>query len=79
MKLFLVTLCVCAICCSSRGDVLPVFTAQPTNQNVSLGNTAIFSVAATGATSFQWRFNGTDISGATNSTLQVPNVQTNNT
>jgi hypothetical protein len=79
MKVFLFVLGICAACCSSRGDGLPVFTAQPTNQNVLPGNTATFSIVVTGATSFQWRFNGSDIAGATNSTLQVPNVQTNNT
>jgi hypothetical protein len=57
---------------------LPVITTQPQNQVVSPGVTATLSVAASDATSFQWRFNGADISGATNSTLQVPNAQTNN-
>ena len=38
----------------------------------------MLTVAATGTTSFQWRFNGADISGATNSTLQLANVQTTN-
>jgi hypothetical protein len=59
-------------------DGLPVITVQPASQIVSPGNTATLTVTATGATSFQWRFNGADISGATNSTLQVPNAQTNN-
>src|SRR6185437_9437527 len=63
---------------SVRGDALPVITSQPTNQNVSIGATANFSAAATGATSFQWRFNGVDIPNKTNATLQVANVQTNN-
>lgn len=56
---------------------LPVITTQPQNQVVSPGVTATLNVAASDATSFQWRFNGADISGATNSTLQVPNAQTN--
>ncbi len=59
-------------------DGLPVITIQPASQIVSPGDTATLTVTATGATSFQWRFNSTDISGATNSTLQVPNAQTNN-
>ncbi|HLX70384.1 MAG TPA: immunoglobulin domain-containing protein [Verrucomicrobiae bacterium] len=78
MKSLFFALAILVVCFSSRADSLPAFTTQPTNQNVLQGNTATFSVAATAATSFQWRFNGTDISGATNSTLQVPNVQTNN-
>ena len=59
-------------------DGLPVITVPPANQIVSPGDTATLTVTATSATSFQWRFNGADISGATNSTLQVPNAQTNN-
>jgi hypothetical protein len=59
-------------------DGLPVITVPPASQAVSPGNTATLTVTATGATSFQWRFNGADISGATTSTLQIPNAQTNN-
>jgi hypothetical protein len=59
-------------------DGLPVITVPPASQIVSPGSTATLTVTATGATSFQWRFNGADISGATSSTLQVPNAQTNN-
>lgn len=57
---------------------LPVITVPPASQTVSPGSTATLTVTATGATSFQWRFNGADISGATSSTLQIPNAQTNN-
>ena len=59
-------------------DGLPVITVQPTNRIVSPGATATLTVTATGATSYQWRFNGADIFDATNSTLQIPNAQTNN-
>jgi hypothetical protein len=60
---------------------LPAITVQPASQPlwsqvVSPGNTATLEVTATGATGFQWRFNGADISGATNSTLQIPSAQT---
>jgi hypothetical protein len=77
MKHFLVFLPLWAVCFYTHADSLPVFSTQPTNQTVWPGNTATFSVAATGATSFQWRFNGVDILNATNSTLQVTNVRTN--
>jgi len=60
-------------------DGLPVITVQPANQTVARGSTATLAVTATGATSYQWRFNGADISGATSSTLQVANVQPANT
>jgi hypothetical protein len=59
-------------------DGLPVITVSPASQTVLPGNTATLTVTATGATSFQWRFNGVDISGATTSTLQIPNAQANN-
>ena len=59
-------------------DNLPVFSGQPANQTVSPGSMATFAAAATGATSYQWRFNGADISGATVATLQVANAQTTN-
>jgi hypothetical protein len=46
-------------------DGLPVITVQPASQIVSPGGTATLTVTATGAASLQWRFNGTDIPGAT--------------
>jgi len=57
----------------------PLITSQPTNQTVAAGGTANFSVTAGGATplSYQWNFNGTNILGATNTTLTLTNVQFN--
>jgi len=78
MKLLLFWVGVLSASCLARADTLPVITTQPTNQTVSPGGTAKFSVAATGATAFQWRFNGTDIPNETNALLQISNVQTNN-
>jgi hypothetical protein len=55
----------------------PFITSQPTNQTVFVGGTANFSVTAGGASplSYQWRFNGTNVSEATNTTLTLTNVQ----
>ena len=56
----------------------PVITLQPTNQTVSAGGTAHFTVTATGSLpplSYQWEFDGTNISGATNVMLTLTNVQ----
>ena len=55
----------------------PVITMQPTNQSVAVGGTASFSAVASGAQPliYQWNFNGTNISGATNFTLLLTNVQ----
>jgi hypothetical protein len=62
----------------SSNAFLTVVT-PPTNQVVSPGSSAAFNVSATGvATNFfryQWQFNGTDLTDATNSTLTVDNVQ----
>jgi len=57
----------------------PVITTQPQSQTVTLSNTAVFSVSAIGypSLSFQWRFNGTNLAGATNTSLTLSNVRTN--
>jgi len=62
---------------TTEGIPLPVITAQPQSQTVILGSTVTFSVAATGTAplSYQWRKDGTDISGATDVTLTLNNVQ----
>ena len=59
--------------------VPPTITTQPTNQTAAVGQTAQFTVAVTPATGpmFQWRKNGMAISGATNATLVLANVTTN--
>lgn len=56
----------------------PVITSQPVSQTVRAGETAVFSVDATGvpAPSFQWRRDGASLGGATGSTLTLENVQT---
>ncbi|MDR3456038.1 MAG: immunoglobulin domain-containing protein [Verrucomicrobiae bacterium] len=55
----------------------PVITFQPTNLTVVAGSTATFSVTATGTAplAYQWSLNNTNLPGATNATLLVPNVQ----
>jgi hypothetical protein len=52
----------------------PIITAQPTNQTVTVGETASFSVTATGSAplSYQWKKNGSDIAGATGATYTTP-------
>src|SRR5687768_4596063 len=57
----------------------PVITAQPQSQSVVLGSNATFSVSVSGSAPFQyiWRFNGTNLPGATNSTLSLSAVQSN--
>lgn len=55
-------------------------TTQPTNQVVKVGSNVVFTVAATGSTprTYQWRFNGGNISGATASSYTRSNAQTTN-
>jgi hypothetical protein len=50
----------------------PVITTQPSGATVSVGQTASFTVAATGATSYQWRKNGANIGGATSASYTTP-------
>ena len=52
----------------------PSITAQPVSQTVTAGQTATFSVAATGTApvSYQWQKNGTAISGANSSNYTTP-------
>jgi hypothetical protein len=54
--------------------VAPTITTQPTSQTVTAGQTATFTVSATGTAplSYQWRKNGTAISGATSSSYTTP-------
>ena len=58
----------------NAAPVAPSITTQPASQSVTAGQTASFSVAATGTTplSYQWRKNGTAISGATSSSYTTP-------
>jgi alpha-tubulin suppressor-like RCC1 family protein len=55
----------------------PVIATQPTNTVAAVGSTASFSVTANGTAplTYQWSFNGTNLVGATNATLTLPNVQ----
>ncbi len=54
--------------------VAPSITAQPQSVAVTAGQTASFSVTATGTAplAYQWRRNGADIAGATSSTYTTP-------
>jgi beta-galactosidase len=65
------TLCVSS---STVSGSLPTITNQPANQTVVVGQTATFSVAATGTgtLSYQWSKNGAAISGTTSATYTTP-------
>ena len=54
--------------------VAPSITTQPSNQSVTVGQTATFSVIATGTAplSYQWQKNSANISGATAASYTTP-------
>lgn len=57
----------------------PSITAQPVSQTVSVGSNVNFSVTAGGTAPlrYQWRFNNTNLPGATNTLLSLLAVSTN--
>jgi hypothetical protein len=59
---------------------LPQVLGQPQNVVAVPGEAASFFIVAanTRSLAYQWRFKGTNISGATNDALLLPNVSTNN-
>ncbi len=62
---------------SAGTTAVPVITTQPASQSVSAGASVTLSVVATGspAPTYQWRKNGTLLSGATSATLTISNAQ----
>jgi plastocyanin len=60
--------------------VAPVITTQPSTQTVTAGNSVTFTAAASGipAPTYQWKKNGTSITGATSSSYTLASVTTGN-
>jgi hypothetical protein len=56
---------------------LPTITTRPQNTTATEGDNVAITVVAAGAEplSYQWRFNGMDVAGATNATLSFSYVQ----
>ena len=61
-------------CPNPPSDGLPAISSQPASATVTVGSTATFSVTASSDTalSYQWRKNGTAISGATSASYTTP-------
>jgi hypothetical protein len=57
----------------------PSIVSHPQDRLIPPGETAIFTVTAQGTPPlrYQWRFNGADMTGETNTILAISNVQTN--
>lgn len=58
----------------------PTIVSQPQAQTVYAGETAAFSVTASGSSplNYQWSLNQTNLAGATNSAISIANAQTSN-
>ena len=65
-----------AVLTVSAATVAPAITTQPASQTLTAGSTATFTVAVTGspAPTLQWKKGGTDIAGATGSTLTLASI-----
>ena len=63
---------------SGGGATAPAITTQPASQTVTAGKTASFTVVATGTAplSYQWKKNGSAISGATSASYTTPAATT---
>src|SRR5437879_6448275 len=59
---------------TNSSPLAPSITTQPVNQTVTAGQTATFIVVAGGTAplSYQWKKNGTTISGATSASYTTP-------
>lgn len=57
-------------------NAAPVITAQPANQTIAIGNSATFTVVASGepTPTYQWRKGNVNIAGATNASLTISSV-----
>src|SRR5437870_13701918 len=58
----------------SAAPLAPTITTRPANQTVTAGQTATFTVVASGTAplSYQWQKNGANIAGATSSSYTTP-------
>jgi hypothetical protein len=67
-----------AVLTVNAAAVAPTITTQPASRTVTAGTNVSFTVAATGTApfSYQWRFNGANIAGATSATLTLTSVTT---
>ena len=59
---------------------VPAVTMQPLSQRINLGSNVTFTITASGATplAYRWRFNGTNIANATNTSYTINSVADTN-
>ncbi|MEI7938094.1 MAG: LamG-like jellyroll fold domain-containing protein [Verrucomicrobiota bacterium] len=63
--------------CEATPPDYPIITQQPQSRTVSAGSNVTFTLTASGRAplGYQWRLNGTNITGATGTSLTLSNVQ----
>jgi hypothetical protein len=64
--------------CNMAAGLPPTISTQPATQTVTAGQTATFTIAATGTAplTYQWQKNGSSISGATSASYTTPAATT---
>ncbi len=67
----------CLIVALNARAQTPIILSQPQSVTVNNASAAAFTVVATNAASYQWLFGNSDIAGATNATLSLDDVTTN--
>jgi len=59
----------------AEAQTAPAITTQPAGKTANIGTSVTFTVVATGTTpAYQWQFNGSSLSGATNASLTIASV-----
>ena len=53
----------------------PTIVCQPASQTLAVGSSVTFTVSASSATAYQWRYNSANISGANSSSFTKSNLQ----
>ena len=61
--------------CSAEGQGPTIILTQPVDQTAYVGESVTFSVSATNHCLFQWRHDGTNVTGARSPGLRLNNVQ----
>jgi cyclophilin family peptidyl-prolyl cis-trans isomerase len=66
----------CALVLKANAQT-PIIVSQPQSITVNNASAAAFTVVASNALTYQWQFGGAPVAGATNSTLSLDDVSTN--
>jgi cyclophilin family peptidyl-prolyl cis-trans isomerase len=76
-RLLPIVVAVCLLASFSAPAAAPVILSQPQGVTVNTASAAGFAVAATNAAAYQWQFDGASLAGATNATLSLDDVSSN--